>query len=159
MQGLKLVRTQCHALQGSISPLGCFHFGAEILKSNISFLSTMQGTFCNVPSACDGVALADGTCCLYELSRSGDCCEVVDKDMECCDSGVLDAVGVCQGTAVSIDYNGQACTVRHQTSLSRFVTSALSGSHLGKQACMHCSSRLVVPCFNLPWQACVISMY
>lgn len=79
----------------------------------------MQGTFCNVPSACDGVALADGSCCLYELSRSGDCCEVVDKDMECCDSGVLDAVGVCQGTAVSVDYNGQACTVRRHLALSR----------------------------------------
>ncbi len=72
----------------------------------------MQGTFCNVPSTCDGVALADGTCCLYELSRSGVCCEVVDNDMECCDSEVLDASGVCQGTAVSIDYNGQTCTVR-----------------------------------------------
>ena len=72
----------------------------------------LQGTFCNVPSACDGVALADGTCCLYELSRSGVCCEVVDNDMECCESGVLDAAGVCQGTAVSIDYNGQTCTVR-----------------------------------------------
>ena len=72
-----------------------------------------------MPSACDGVALADGSCCLYELSRSGDCCEVVDKDMECCDSGVLDAVGVCQGTAVSVDYNGQACTVRRHLALSR----------------------------------------
>ncbi|DBB00425.1 TPA: hypothetical protein ACH3X3_002146 [Trebouxia sp. C0006] len=72
--------------------------------------SSYSGTFCNVPSACDGVALSDGTCCLYELSRSGDCCEVVDNDMECCKSGVLDAAGVCQGTAVSIDYNGQTCT-------------------------------------------------
>ncbi|KAL0022292.1 hypothetical protein WJX79_005985 [Trebouxia sp. C0005] len=72
--------------------------------------SSYSGTFCNVPSTCDGVALADGTCCLYELSRSGDCCEVVDNDMECCESGVLDAAGVCQGTAVSIDYNGQTCT-------------------------------------------------
>ena len=74
-------------------------------------LMHMQGTFCNVPSACDGVALADGTCCMFELARSGTCCEVVDKDMECCDSGILDAAGVCQGTAVSIDYNGKACTV------------------------------------------------
>ncbi|DBB00879.1 TPA: hypothetical protein ACH3X1_000798 [Trebouxia sp. C0004] len=72
--------------------------------------TTTKGTFCNVPSTCDGVALADGTCCLYELSRSGVCCEVVDNDMECCESGVLDAAGVCQGTAVSLDYNGQTCT-------------------------------------------------
>ena len=71
----------------------------------------MQGTFCNVPSTCSGVAIADGTCCLYELSRSGKCCQVVDSDMECCDSGVLDAAGACQGAAVSIDYNGQTCTV------------------------------------------------
>lgn len=71
----------------------------------------VQGTFCNVPSGCSGAALADGTCCLYELSRSGACCEVVDKDMECCASGVLDATGVCQGTAVSIDYNSAACKV------------------------------------------------
>ena len=71
----------------------------------------VQGTFCNVPSSCEGVALADGACCLYELSKSGVCCEVVDKEMECCASGVLDAAGVCQGTAVSIDYNSAACTV------------------------------------------------
>ena len=71
----------------------------------------MQGTYCNVPSTCDGVALADGICCMSELSRSGVCCDVLDKNMECCDSGVLDAVGVCQGTAVSIDYNGKACMV------------------------------------------------
>lgn len=64
-----------------------------------------------MPDTCDGVALADGTCCSYELSKSGTCCEVVDKDMECCESGVLDAAGVCQGTAVSLDYNGQTCTV------------------------------------------------
>ena len=72
----------------------------------------MQGTFCNVPAACDGgVALADGTCCMYDLARSGQCCEVVDADMQCCASNVLDAAGVCQGTAVSIDYNGEGCAV------------------------------------------------
>lgn len=71
----------------------------------------VQGTFCNVPSSCAGVALADATCCLYELSKSGVCCEVVDKDMECCASGVLDAAGLCQGSAISIDYNSAACTV------------------------------------------------
>ena len=74
-------------------------------------VTAAQGTFCNVPDTCDGVALADGTCCSYELSKSGTCCEVVDKDMECCESGVLDVAGVCQGTAVSLDYNGQTCTV------------------------------------------------
>ena len=77
----------------------------------LSSCSMVQGTFCNVPSSCEGVALADGTCCPYELSKSGFCCEVVDKDMECCASEVLDAAGVCQGTAVSIDYDGVACTV------------------------------------------------
>lgn len=71
----------------------------------------MQGTFCNVPASCAGVALADGTCCMFELSKSGECCEVVDRNMECCASGVLDAAGVCQGPAVSIDYNGAACLV------------------------------------------------
>ena len=71
----------------------------------------MQGNFCNTPSTCDGLGLADGTCCPYELSKTGECCEVVDKDLECCASGVLDAAGVCQGDAVSIDYNGQTCTV------------------------------------------------
>lgn len=80
--------------------------------ADIKWLACVQGTYCNVPDTCDGVALADGTCCSFELSKSGTCCEVVDKDMECCDSGVLDAAGVCQGSAVSIDYNGQTCMVR-----------------------------------------------
>ena len=71
----------------------------------------MQRTFCNVPASCAGVALADGTCCTYELSKSGACCEVVDHNMECCASGVLDAAGVCQGPVISIDYNGVTCMV------------------------------------------------
>lgn len=89
-----------------------FYEPQPLISNVLSSFSMVQGTFCNVPSSCEGVALADGTCCPYELSKSGFCCEVVDKDMECCASGVLDAAGVCQGTAVSINYNGVACTVR-----------------------------------------------
>lgn len=81
------------------------------LQLSLSRCNVLQGTFCTVPSSCAGFALADGICCMYEISKSGVCCEVVDRDMECCNSGVLDATGVCQGTAVSIDYNGNACEV------------------------------------------------
>ena len=91
------------------------------LPMHSSSCDVLQGTFCNVPSSCEGVALADGACCLYELSRSGVCCEVVDKDMECCASGVLDAAGVCQGTAVSIDYNSATCTVGVLGTLALFL--------------------------------------
>ena len=72
----------------------------------------LQGTFCSIPTNCTGALDADGVCCEYELTRAGVCCPYgqLDSKQNCC-SGVVDAVGVCGGSAQAIDWQGDACEV------------------------------------------------
>ncbi|KAK9829530.1 hypothetical protein WJX72_006342 [[Myrmecia] bisecta] len=68
-----------------------------------------KGYLCNIPTSCKGFTDAKGACCEYELSRSGQCCQALDRNMDCCASGRVDANGVCDGPAQGIDFRGLPC--------------------------------------------------
>ena len=71
----------------------------------------MQGTYCQVPAKCHGSLDSQGNCCEAELSSDLTCCEVLDRDMQCCASGNIDASGTCNGLSRSIDVQGLPCKV------------------------------------------------
>ena len=59
------------------------------------------------------VAPAVGNCPSEVISSNRTCCprgSVVDKDGACCESGRLDACGVCDGTAKVVDMLGRCCS-------------------------------------------------
>ena len=74
-------------------------------------LRLLQGTFCQVPVNCSGNLDSTGACCTAELDASGNCCAAIDRDMQCCPSGELDAYGTCDGLTSSIDLQGMPCKV------------------------------------------------
>jgi len=77
--------------------------------------SGYTGAFCHVPVACASEVIdRDGDCCdSGVLSASGVCCAgnapAVDADGACCTSGVIDACGECDGDAVVVDVTGVCC--------------------------------------------------
>ncbi len=65
-----------------------------------------------MPTGCAGSMDSQGNCCTAELSSDLACCQVLDQNMQCCDSGEIDASGACDGLAGSIDLQGIACKAR-----------------------------------------------
>ena len=93
-----------------------------------------QGYLCDVPTTCYGVVDGNRACCEYELARDGTCCKALDSQQLCC-SGVVDAAGVCNGSAESVDLEGSACkvcmpSVCMNTVLASSFTSTCQGQHL-----------------------------
>ena len=71
----------------------------------------MQGAYCQVPAGCSGNLDSQGACCMAELSTDLICCEVLDRNMQCCASRRIDASGTCDGLSSSIDLQGMPCKV------------------------------------------------
>eukprot|EP00898_Chlorokybus_atmophyticus_P008673 jgi/Chlat1/8807/Chrsp90S08122 len=74
------------------------------------------GKYCQLPPGCEGHAIDIlGRCCTTAVDKVGMCCSggeaVLDKDAMCCESGVLDALGVCDGLSSSVDAAGAGCDV------------------------------------------------
>lgn len=72
------------------------------------------GAFCATPDTCDGNTDASNECCAGILLAGGECCGTdlsarVDSNGDCCDSGVVDACGVCNGEATVVSVTGECC--------------------------------------------------
>lgn len=68
-----------------------------------------------MPAGCAGSLDSQSSCCTAELSTDLTCCEVLDREMQCCPSGEIDAYGTCDGLASSIDLQGLPCKVPYSS--------------------------------------------
>jgi hypothetical protein len=74
------------------------------------------GPFCGVElDQCAGVTDITGGCCLGVLAPDATCCgddatAIIDRSGACCESGVVDACGICDGDGTIIDIAGQCCS-------------------------------------------------
>lgn len=75
-----------------------------------------SGRHCQIPASCSGSIDKDGACCIGQVMNDGRCCSGVRghakiaADGACCASGSLDACGVCDGDATSVDALGACCS-------------------------------------------------
>ena len=74
-----------------------------------------SGMYCSSPASCAGVIDMDGQCCVGVLKADGSCCAgataVISSDGTCCQNAtLLDACGVCGGTAKAVDVVGVCCS-------------------------------------------------
>lgn len=72
------------------------------------------GPFCSTPDSCSGGLDKDGKCCAGVLMEGGICCgtspvAAIDAQGSCCESGALDACGVCDGDATAFSVTGECC--------------------------------------------------
>mmetsp|Transcript_85484 Transcript_85484/g.207188 ORF Transcript_85484/g.207188 Transcript_85484/m.207188 type:complete len:1463 (+) Transcript_85484:100-4488(+) len=73
-----------------------------------------QGAFCATPDTCDGDVDASNECCAGVMMAGGECCGTnlsarVDSTGACCESGIVDACGVCDGDSVQLSVTGECC--------------------------------------------------
>ncbi|EFJ11962.1 hypothetical protein SELMODRAFT_425768 [Selaginella moellendorffii] len=113
--------------QPHISCSDCLYdcFGHGVCKPDqCSCYDGWTGKYCQTPSNCHGSLgyseQAKARCChLVDVNQR--CCSTtasLDKDGNCCASGVLDSLGVCDGVATMIDFEGKPCsTIRDEKGL------------------------------------------
>ncbi|GAQ88137.1 Subtilisin-related protease with thrombospondin repeats [Klebsormidium nitens] len=100
----------------------CSGHGTCINRSFCQCAPGWKGDLCETPTTCPGIpsGAEGGTCCLSGVvGARAQCCAaaaaVVDAAGECCESGHVDACGVCDGASTSVDALGRCCaTVRDE---------------------------------------------
>lgn len=88
-------------------------------------LPEWEGKFCEVPKLCQGMPFGHvgegiiGCCPSLAIDTTQNCCKSatakLDKDGTCCESGNVDACGICEGTSLFLDSINQCCsTIRDE---------------------------------------------
>ncbi|KAJ7552077.1 hypothetical protein O6H91_06G040900 [Diphasiastrum complanatum] len=110
------------------------------MNGTCSCSNEWDGKYCDRPKACQGSAvgyLQDQKigCCPYSaVDVEQRCClnvsAVLDVDGKCCESGILDSCGICDGLAISVDVQNECCaTVRDEKGIC-CQSGLLDGCHV-----------------------------